>query len=97
MRLGVGLRYQGSRLWGLTEVRRVFEQDEVAAYEEPTGGYTMLNAALGYRFFLGDTAHDLILRGTNLTDEFARNHVSPLKELVLMPGRDISLSYRLAF
>ncbi|MFN2442380.1 MAG: TonB-dependent receptor [Thermoanaerobaculia bacterium] len=97
MRLGVGLRYQGSRLWGLTEVRRVFEQDEVAAYEGPTGSYTMLNAAIGYRFFLGNTAHDLILRGTNLTDEFARNHVSPLKELVPMPGRDISLSYRLAF
>jgi iron complex outermembrane recepter protein len=97
LRLGVGLRYQGDRLWGLTEVRRVFEQDDVAAFEEPTGSYTMLNAAIGYRFFLADTAHNLILRGTNLTNEFARNHVSPLKELVPLPGRDISLSYRVAF
>jgi len=97
LRLGVGLRYQGERLWGLTEVRRVFEQDDVTSFEEPTGGYTMLNAAIGYRFFLADTAHDLILRATNLTDELARNHVSPLKELVPLPGRDISLSYRVAF
>lgn len=97
LRFGVGLHYQGDRLWGLAEVRRVFEQDDVARFEEPTSGYTMLNAAVGYRFFVGETAHDLILRGTNLTDELARNHVSPLKELVPLPGRDLSLSYRVAF
>lgn len=34
----------------------------------------------------------MLLRGTNLTDEEARNHVSFLKDLVPMPGRDLSLS-----
>ncbi|HVR44200.1 MAG TPA: TonB-dependent receptor [Thermoanaerobaculia bacterium] len=97
MRLGVGLRYRGPRFWGLAEVRRTFEQDRVAPLEEPTDSWTMLNAAIGTRLFAGDTIHDLILKGTNLTDELARNHVSPLKDLVPLPGRNVSLSYRVTF
>lgn len=38
-----------------------------------------------------------MLRGTNLSDELARNHVSPLKERAPLLGRDLSLSYRLIF
>jgi iron complex outermembrane receptor protein len=38
-----------------------------------------------------------LLRGTNLTDEEARNHVSFLKDLAPLPGRDVRLSLRLAF
>jgi iron complex outermembrane receptor protein len=42
-------------------------------------------------------AHDLIFHGRNLTDEVARNHVSFLKELAPLPGRDLSVAYRLNF
>ena len=38
-----------------------------------------------------------MLRGNNLTDELARNHVNPLKDAVPLPGRDVSLSYKLTF
>ena len=41
--------------------------------------------------------HEILLRGTNLTDEEARNHVSVLKDTVPLPGRDIRLTYRLMF
>ena len=78
-------------------MRRVFEQDRVADFENPTGGYTMTDVTLGYRFFLAGLVHDLIVRGTNPTDEVARNHVSFLKELAPLPGRDLSLAYRLSF
>jgi iron complex outermembrane receptor protein len=97
MRAGVGLRLHGGPLNALLEVRRTFEQDEIASYETATEGYTFLNAHLGYRFFVRNTVHDVMLRGNNLTNEFARQHTSALKERAPLPGRDITLSYRLLF
>jgi iron complex outermembrane receptor protein len=97
LRTGVGLTYQGPGLWGAAEVRRVDEQDRVAPLEEPTRGYTLLDATIGWRFFLGGLVHELALRGTNLSDEEARNHVSFLKEVAPLPGRDIGLSYEVSF
>jgi iron complex outermembrane receptor protein len=97
VRYSLGVRYQGSHLWGLVEGRRTEEQDRVAPNETPTDGYTWLNASIGYRLFAAGTVHDIILRGLNLTDELSRNHLSPLKDLVPLPGRDLTLSYRLTF
>jgi iron complex outermembrane receptor protein len=96
-RYGVGLRFQGQSLMLLAEVRHAGDQGHIATFETPTAGYTLVNAAIGYRFFFGDTVHDVMLRGNNLTDELAYNHLNPLKDVVPLPGRDISLSYRLAF
>jgi iron complex outermembrane receptor protein len=97
LRGSVGVRYQGRGLWASSEVLRVDEQDRVAPLETTTPGYTFLNASLGYRFFLGRFVHDVMLTGRNLTDEFAQNHVSFLKDRVPLPGRNVSLSYRLSF
>ncbi|HVS31721.1 MAG TPA: TonB-dependent receptor [Thermoanaerobaculia bacterium] len=96
-RHSASLTYQGARFSGMAEVRRVTAQNRVAALEEPSPGYTMVNANVSYRFFLADTLHEVLLRGTNLTDELARSHVSPLREVAPLPGRDVSLSYRLSF
>jgi iron complex outermembrane receptor protein len=97
VRASLGIRYQGARFWGLVEGRWTDEQDRVAPFETTTDGYTMLNAVLGYRLVAGRSVHDIVLRGKNLTDELARNHVSPLKDEVPLPGRDAMLSYRLTF
>lgn len=97
MRAMAGLRLHGGPLNALFEVRRTFEQDDIASYETETDGYTFVNAHLGYRFIARDTIHDVMLRATNLTDELARSHVSPLKNRAPLPGRDISLSYRFSF
>ncbi|HBL29882.1 MAG TPA: TonB-dependent receptor [Acidobacteria bacterium] len=96
-RFRLGLHYQGEKLQGLIEGQRVEKQDRVAAFERPTEGYTLLNASVGYRFFTASMVYDVLLRGSNLTDEEARNHVSFLKDLVPLPGRDVSLVLRLAF
>ena len=96
-RYRLGFHYRGERLSGIVEGVRVDEQDRVAAFERPTEGYTLVNASVGYRFFTSVAIYDLLLRGTNLTDEEARNHVSFLKDLVPMPGRDVSLSLRVTF
>lgn len=96
-RTSIGLRFEGGPFSAMAEVRRYSEQDEVADFEEATEGYTLVNATLGYRFFSANTVHDLLLRGTNLTDELARQHTSPLKERAPLPGRDFTLAYRVTF
>ncbi|MDP9193036.1 MAG: TonB-dependent receptor [Acidobacteriota bacterium] len=96
-RYGAGLRFQGEKLMLLGEVRHTNRQNRIAAFETATPGHTMFNAAIGYRLFFGDSVHDLMLRGNNLTDELAYNHLNPLKSVVPLPGRDFSLSYRVAF
>ena len=96
-RFGLGLHYQATRLWARLEGTRVAEQDRVAPNETPTEDYTMLDAVVGYRIVTEKLVHDLLLRGTNLTDETARNHLSTLKEFVVLPGRDVSLGYKLTF
>jgi iron complex outermembrane receptor protein len=97
MRLGVGLRLHGGPWNAMLELRRSFAQNRVAGFETTTPGHTLLNAFVSYRFFAGNTIHDLMLRGTNLTDAMARAHTSPLKEVAPLPGRDLTLSYRLGF
>ena len=96
-RLGAGLSYRGDRLSGSFLVRRHDRQDRVAENETETPGYTTVDASLGIRLFAGDLLHELILGGTNLTDELARSHVSFLKEVAPLPGRDLRLTYRLVF
>jgi len=78
-------------------VRWTEEQTRVATFETPTPGYTFLNASVSYAFFTGSLIHEVTLRGTNLTDQEARNHVSLLKDIAPLPGRDIRLTYRLLF
>ncbi|HEV8611786.1 MAG TPA: TonB-dependent receptor [Thermoanaerobaculia bacterium] len=96
-RFGGAIRYQGEAFWGLVGVRHARKQDRISEFETETDGFTLLEAAVGYRFFFGGVVNDVILRGTNLTDEEARNHVSFLKDVAPMPGRDVSLSYRVSF
>jgi iron complex outermembrane receptor protein len=97
------LRWGAGALWELdlwraaVDVRRTEDQSRVASFETPTAGYTFLNASVSYAFFTGNLVHEIALRGTNLTDQEARNHVSLLKDIAPLPGRDIRLTYRLMF
>jgi iron complex outermembrane recepter protein len=97
LRYRLGFHYRGEKIQGLLEGERVEEQDRVASFERPTEEYTLLNATVSYRFFADDMVYDVLLRGRNLTDQEARNHVSFLKDLVPLPGRDVSLAVRLMF
>lgn len=96
-RVGAGLRYEGPPWNAAARVKRTADQDRVAPFEEPTAGYTTVEAEVGYRFLHGDWLHEVILQGRNLTDEEARNHVSLLKNMAPLPGRDFRIMYRLAF
>ncbi len=95
--IGVGALYDGARLHVHASVRRTAEQTRVTPLENETPGYTMIDASASYRLFSGRLIHEVILKGTNLTDEEARSHVSFLKDLAPYPGRELQLMYRLSF
>ncbi|HEX4952588.1 MAG TPA: TonB-dependent receptor [Thermoanaerobaculia bacterium] len=93
--VGANVHWHRFRAW--VEAVRAEEQDRVAVNETATGGYTLVNAGASYRFFVAGRVLDLMLRGRNLTDEEARNHVSFLKDRVPLPGRDVNLGLRFTF
>lgn len=98
MRLGMGLHYRDSRFDIRGEVRRVQKQERISEFELATPGHTFINAAASYRIFGGArTVTDIVLRGTNLGNAEGRNHVSYLKDIVPLPGRDICASLRFQF
>ena len=55
----------------------------------------MIDAEFSYRFANPDVL--LFLRGTNLGDEDARRHASPLKDIVPLPGRSLVAGLRWDF
>jgi iron complex outermembrane receptor protein len=96
-RLRLGLRYQGARSWALVQVAATADQRRVADLETPTKGFTQLEMSAGWRVIAGPTVHDVMIVGTNLTDELARNHASFLKDVAPLPGFGLSLTWRLLF
>ncbi len=77
------------------EVRHVGEQDRVADLERPTDGYTLVNLAGAWRPF-ADRNVTVFAEARNLTDEEAREHVSFLKDIAPLPGRNlrVGVAYR---
>lgn len=65
-----------------------FEQDQTAALETSTAGYTLVDAQVSYQF-----SDDLkiFLKGHNLTDEYARVHSSFLKDKAPLPARSFAV------
>jgi iron complex outermembrane receptor protein len=76
---------------------RVDAQNRVSQFETPTPGYTFLNVSAGYKFQLWRTYNYLYVRGTNLTDEEGRDHLSFLKEVLPLPGRGVVVGLRTTF
>lgn len=97
LRLGGGIEAESGALAASLDVRRVFEQDRTARFEEPTAGFTMVDASLSYRLSRGGATQEIGLQGVNLGDVFARNHVSFLRSDAPLPGRELRLTYRVLF
>ncbi len=95
LRYGAELHYTKDNLDASIEATFHAKQDKTAANELPTDSYTLLNAEVSYAIEEPDVY--VFLRGTNLTDEDARQHASPLKDTVPLPGRSIQLGLRYDF
>ena len=93
-RYGIGLDYQQDRLGARLDATVYSDQDRVAVGELPTDGYTMLNAAVTYRLPAAGMRLEAFLRGVNLLNEEARNHVSFLKDIAPQGRRSAQLGVR---
>jgi iron complex outermembrane recepter protein len=97
-RLGTRVDLRSGPLFGDLEFYRVFEQTRIAEFETETPGYSMLNATLAYRVPLGQFGNgELFLRGTNLLNRLAFNHVSFVKESAPLRGRNLVVGLRTTF
>jgi len=96
-RLGAGLDYRYDRWLANVDLLHVFDQENTAALETETDGYTLLEAGVSYTHATRPADYTLSLRGTNLLDEEARLHTSYLKNVSPLPGRSVMASLRVAF
>jgi iron complex outermembrane recepter protein len=97
-RVGGGLRFE-SEVWNAyARLLHAFEQDEIAAEETPTDGYTRVDAGFTWHAARTESGTvDLSLIGRNLTDEEIRNHVAFNKDEVVLPGRDFRVVLSLRY
>jgi iron complex outermembrane receptor protein len=96
-RVLAGLEAQTSKLDGRVEVEWTADQDRVAAFENPTEGFTMVNASLAWRPWGKRNGTAVILSANNIFDVEARRHASFTKDFVPLAGRDLRLSLRATF
>jgi iron complex outermembrane receptor protein len=97
LRLGVELAWRADRLGATLATYWHDQQDRVAENERSTDGYTLVELDVSWRVAspMGDVL--LFAKGSNLLDEDARRHTSPLKEYAPLPGRSLTAGVRLQF
>jgi iron complex outermembrane receptor protein len=97
LRFGAGLHYDQDA-WHIGAQAFYYDkQDKVAQNELPTEGFTLAEVDASYRVPVGSTSVFLFLRGTNLLDEDARQHASPLKDIAPLAGRSWHIGARAEF
>ena len=96
-RLTLALDYHGGPFSAGIDTHFVDRARHLAPDETATAGYHLLGASLGYHFDLGRFACDAFVRGANLTAADARNHVSFLKDIAPLPGRDVTTGLSVSF
>jgi iron complex outermembrane recepter protein len=96
-RHGAGLEWQYGAWHARLGAIRYLDQDDVAEFETPTPGYTLLSAHLSYAFTHGDTEWEVFVDGANLGDREARVHTSFLKDVAPLPGRNLRFGLRSFF
>ena len=95
----VGLRLDATwNAWqGQVEWLQVARQTRVAAFEQPTPGYGMLNLGVSYSGQTNGTPWQVYLKGNNLTDRLAYAHTSFIKNAAPLMGRNVTVGVRVAF
>ncbi len=100
LRIGGRLEYEEGP-WHLgVELRRAAAMNRTQqTFETTTAGYTQLNADFRWthRWGDGDRATSFFIKGSNLTDEEIRNHVSVIKDVAPLPGRNVTVGLTVNF
>jgi len=96
-RLGLELQYQNADFSTKIRSTTVSDQDEIAAGELNTPGYTRIDAQMDYHLQSGNLSWVLFMKGSNLTNKEIRDHTSLLKNFSPAPGRSFDIGLRLNF
>ena len=78
-------------------VVRYRAQNDVAAGETATDGFTLVNAQVAYHWDTQTFGWEAYLQGSNLTDTEARLHTSFLKDVAPLMGRNLTAGLRVFF
>ena len=97
LRLGGGIHFDQDELHIGLDAFYYDKQDRIAANELPSDSFTLVDLETSYRLPVGATYLFVFLRGSNLLDEDARQHASPLKDIAPLPGRSFHLGARAEF
>jgi iron complex outermembrane receptor protein len=87
-RFTTGLEYMSDKWTGDVEVMYVAEQSKTAPEESRTDDYFMTNIGYTYHVVGNISSLNLFARVRNIFDVEARNHVSTLKDIAPLPGRN---------
>jgi iron complex outermembrane receptor protein len=93
----LGVNYKLNRFDARLTTRLVRAQRQTAANELESDGHVLVNAGIGYRVPLPGSELRLNLAAQNLTDQYAVNHVSFLKQAAPLQGRNVQMSMRWEF
>ena len=85
----LGLAYDTPQWLASMTFKRVFTAGNLAPNESATQGYNWLSAYAQRRWVVDEQELELWLKGENLLDAPARNHLSVLKDNAPLPGRQI--------
>ena len=87
----IGLQLEQQAWLAKLSFKRVAKARNLAPQEEATPGYNWLSLYLQHNWEIADQELKLWLKGENLLDEFAQNHLSVLKDTAPLPGRQITV------
>jgi iron complex outermembrane receptor protein len=97
MRVGADLGWSLGGWRASVGAVRYGKQDDVAQNEEASDGYTLVDAHVAYRWERTASSWEVLLDGSNLTDEEARPHTSLLRDYAPLPGRGVAFGLRAYF
>ncbi|MGM8225957.1 TonB-dependent receptor [Cellvibrio sp. ARAG 10.3] len=91
LRVGGKINYQWQAMAFELSASHYLEQDKVAELETETDGYTLVDMQITYDASRWAPGVSLYVKGSNLTDEYARVHSSFLKDKAPLPARAFAL------
>ncbi|MCF8060784.1 MAG: TonB-dependent receptor [Bacteriovoracaceae bacterium] len=97
MRLGTGLRLSRSRWLSDLDLRYVFKQDKISQGETITPSYFLMDLSMHYDLVVRNYGLTLYGKVNNIFDQEARNHVSTIKNIAPLPGRNAVLGIQGTF
>ncbi|WP_312682733.1 TonB-dependent receptor [Stenotrophomonas chelatiphaga] len=97
-RVGADLRWAKDGWRASVGAVRYSSQKDTAQNEEPTNGYTLVDAHVAYRWDRSDSnSYEVFVDGSNLTNREVRPHTSLLRDYAPLPGRAVAFGIRAYF